>query len=89
MSTSAPETALATDVSFDEDMLIVTLHDGRVVQVPLQCYPTLHDATAEQRADWRLIGDGVGIHWPQLDEDLSVRGLLAPSLSRPTQRKSA
>jgi len=58
--------------------LIVRLEDGRVVHVPIQWFPRLRNATPEELADWRLIGRGVGIHWPKLEEDLSVRGLLAP-----------
>jgi hypothetical protein len=69
-------TALAVDVAFDTDMLQVRLADGREVRVPLEWFPKLRDATAEQRANWRLIGRGVGIHWPDIDEDLSVPGLL-------------
>jgi len=59
--------------------LIVRLEDGRAVHVPMDWFPRLRDASAEDLADWRLIGHGVGIHWPRLDEDLSVRGLLAPA----------
>jgi hypothetical protein len=78
MSTSAARwtTALAVDVSFEGDMLQVRLSDGREVRVPLEWFPRLRDASAEQRANWRLIGKGVGIHWPDIDEDLSVSGLL-------------
>ena len=50
---------------------------GRAVSVPLEWYPKLRQATIEQRENWRLIGKGVGVHWPDLDEDLSVEGLLA------------
>lgn len=64
--------------------LVVHLEDGRTVSVPLEWFPKLRDATATQLADWRLIAQGIGIHWAQLDEDLSVRGLLMPhSQSRP------
>jgi len=58
-------------------MLYVQLSDGREVGVPLEWFPSLRDATADQRANWRLIGRGIGIHWEELDEDLSVEGLLA------------
>ena len=68
--------ALAMDVQFTEDALHVRLIDGREILVPLEWFPRLRDATAEQRAKWRLIGRGVGIHWEDLDEDLSVAGLL-------------
>ena len=69
--------AHAQNVRFDDDMMYVDLVDGRVIGVPLEWFPTLRDATAEQRHTWRLIGQGIGIHWPMLDEDLSVRGLLS------------
>ena len=67
---------MAQSVSLDSDALTVRLSDGRTVTVPLEWFPRLRAATVEQRANWRLIGDGVGIHWPDLDEDLSVEGLL-------------
>ena len=63
-------------VSFDGERLIVDLMDGRTIAVPLAWYPRLLDATPEQRADWEVAGAGYGIHWPQIDEDLSVEGLL-------------
>jgi hypothetical protein len=63
-------------VSFDAERLIVDLMDGRTIAVPLAWYPHLLDATPEQRADWEVAGAGYGIHWPQIDEDLSVEGLL-------------
>ena len=80
MSTSEADYVCAADVRFEAEMLVVRLQDGRVVQVPLEWFPTLRDATDAQRADWRLIGGGIGIHWEQLDEDVSVRGMLAPQL---------
>jgi len=63
-------------VSFDAERLIVDLMDGRTIAVLLAWYPRLLDATPEQRADWEVAGAGYGIHWPQIDEDLSVEGLL-------------
>lgn len=66
----------ATEVWFDADMLHLRLVDGREIGVPLEWFPKLRDATAEQRNNWRLIGRGIGIHWEELDEDLSVSGLL-------------
>jgi hypothetical protein len=68
---------LATSVSFTEDSLCVTLADGREVTVPLEWFPTLRNATDKQRQDWRLIGRGIGVHWPSLDEDISIESLLA------------
>jgi hypothetical protein len=78
MSTSAVRTinVLAIDVHFEADKMNVQLSDGRVISVPLEWFPTLRKATAKQRNNWRLIGKGVGIHWEDLDEDLSVEGLL-------------
>ena len=67
----------AREVKIDEDCLRVTLADGRTIAVPLAWFPRLLHATHKQRKNWRLIGEGEGIHWPGLDEDLSVAGLLA------------
>lgn len=67
----------ASDVAFNEDELIVTLVDGRRVSAPLAWFPRLLRATPAERAKWRLIGRGVGIHWDEIDEDISVRSLLA------------
>jgi len=69
-------TAFATGDRFDEKMLHVPLSDGRKISVPLNWFPKLRNATPEQRSNWKLIGNGVGIHWDDLDEDLSVAGLL-------------
>ena len=79
MNISAPEEPRAVSVEFVGDELVVRLEDGRAVHVPMQWFPRLCDASPEDLADWRLIGRGVGIHWPRLDEDLSVRGLLTPA----------
>ena len=68
--------ARAHDATFAEGALCVHLTDGRTVTVPLSWYPKLRDAAPELRARWQLIGDGVGVHWPELDEDLSVQGIL-------------
>ncbi|MBS3909483.1 MAG: DUF2442 domain-containing protein [Actinobacteria bacterium] len=78
MSTSVakqPE-AMASTVWFDDDMMHIRLVDGREIGVPLGWFPKLRDATKEQRENWRLIGKGVGIHWDELDEDISVSALL-------------
>jgi hypothetical protein len=64
------------DVRFDEASLIVDLMDGRTIAVPLAWYPRLLHASAEQRAHWEKAGAGYGIHWPDVDEDLSTDGLL-------------
>jgi len=70
-----------TDVACTEDMLIVDLADGRSISVPLAWYPRLLHATPRERDNWEIAGAGFGIHWPDIDEDLSVEGLLrgAPS----------
>lgn len=64
------------DVTFSDDALSVSLRDGRVISVPLVWYPRLLNATPNQRSNWRIAGGGFGIHWPDLDEDLSTEGLL-------------
>jgi hypothetical protein len=67
----------AESVSFSEDSLTVQLDDGRSLSVPLAWYPRLLHGTAAEREKYELIGDGEGIHWSELDEDISVEGLLA------------
>lgn len=74
---AARPVADAVDVTFTKDSLVVTLADGRCVSAPLVWFPRLLAATAKQRKNWRLIGKGVGIHWEDVDEDISVRSLLA------------
>jgi hypothetical protein len=64
------------DVRFDEHSLIVDLMDGRTISAPLAWYPRLLNAMPEQRAHWEKCGGGYGIHWPDVDEDLSTEGLL-------------
>jgi len=66
----------AIDVVADDAHLRVTLADGRELAAPLEWFPRLRDATPEQRSHWRLIGRGQGIHWPDVDEDISVASLL-------------
>ena len=68
---------LVVDVHVDDATLRVVLDDGRELSVPVAWFPRLRDASAQERADWRLIGIGEGIHWEALDEDISVLGLLA------------
>lgn len=68
--------AAAVDVKVDADLLRVILADGRELAAPLEWFPRLRDATPEQLKHWRLIGRGQGIHWPDVDEDISVAGLL-------------
>lgn len=71
----------AQNLSFSDDDLIVELADGRTVMVPLAWFPRLFHATPAERANWRWIGGGIGIHWPDLDEDIAVEDLL---LGRPS-----
>jgi hypothetical protein len=66
----------AREVSISDDELAVLLADGRKISVPLAWFPRLLHATTDQRRNFELLGDGDGIHWPEIDEDLSVAGLL-------------
>ena len=70
----------------DDDTLTVRLVDGRTITAPLSWYPRLMRATAAERNDWRLMGDGEGVHWPALDEDLSLESLIA---GRPSAESAA
>ena len=76
----------AEDLSVTEDTLEAELADGRTIAVPLAWYPRLLHATKAERDHWELIGAGQGIRWPDLDEDLSVEGLIAGRASRESQR---
>ena len=76
----------AIQVSITDEVLTVELSDGRTISVPLVWYPRLAHGTPEERAKWRLIGTGEGIHWPDLDEDVSVANLLAGMPSGESQR---
>ncbi len=77
MPTSAVKyDATAVDVRVTDDRIIVILADGRELAAPLAWFPRLLQATHEQRRNWRLIGSGHGIHWPDVDEDISVASLL-------------
>lgn len=64
------------DVRFGDGTMSVDLEDGRTITVPLEWYPRLGRATPEQRRNWQIAGAGSGIHWPEIDEDLGVEGLL-------------
>lgn len=86
MDSSGPEPRpFARQVEVDDHELRVDLADGRRIIVPLAWFPRLVAATAASRANWQLLGDGEGIHWPDADEDLSVAGLLAGSPSAGTR----
>lgn len=88
MSISTVELAIpnAERVTVTEDTLHVELSDGRTISAPLAWYPRLLHATKEERGNWRLIGKGQGMHWSDLDEDISVEGLLAGRPSGESQR---
>ena len=82
MSTSANDferrpAPLVTAVSVTDEAVQFELSDGRTVSAPLAWYPRLAHGTSAERAHWRLVGHGAGVHWPDLDEDLSVEGVLA------------
>ena len=72
-----PTSALARSVEFDDDLMHVHLTDGRIISVPLIWFPVLREASPEQRTRYELGAGGRGLHWPELDEDLSVAGLMA------------
>jgi hypothetical protein len=85
MSEIEIEFSYAKGVSVTEDTLTVDLSDGRSISVPLGWYPRLEYASPEELQNWRLIGQGEGIHWKDLDEDISVEGLLAGKPSGESQ----
>jgi hypothetical protein len=87
MSISGTEVkeAIAKGVTVGDDALVVDLADARTITVPLAWFPRLAHGTPAERANWRLIGRGLGIHWPDLDEDISAESLLAGRRSGETQ----
>ena len=72
-----PTAALAQSVEFDDSMMHVFLTDGRIISVPIIWFPTLREASPQQRAQYEIGAGGRSLHWPELDEDLSVAGLMA------------
>lgn len=88
MSSSTTESfsARAQEVTITEDTFTVELADGRSISVPLAWYPRLAHGTLEERGDRRLIGEGAGLHWPRLDEDISLENLLMGRASGESQR---
>lgn len=80
------EVPYAVDARLTDDTLSVDLNDGRTISVPLGWYPRLVEASREERERWRLIGGGEGIHWEDLDEDISVEGLVAGRASGESQQ---
>ena len=91
MTSSLTEIAIpaATNVVVTDDTLTVDLSDGRTISVPLAWFPRLVHGTPDERATWRLIGRGEGIHWPRLDDDISVEGLIAGKPSGESQASLA
>jgi hypothetical protein len=90
MSASLPNSGeQVRDVRVDDDTLAVDLADGRTIIVPLAWYPRLLEASQQQRSRWEVSGAGFGIHWPDIDEDLSTEGLLrgAPAASELAQSR--
>jgi len=77
------------DVTVTRDEITVQLEDGRTLAVPLAWYPRLLHGTKNERDEWRFVGRGLGIHWPALDEDISVEGLLAGRRSGESQKSLA
>ena len=88
MSSSTTETPVvrAETVTISGDAITAELSDGRSISAPLAWYPRLLHGTLKERSDWRLVGQGVGIHWSALDEDISVQNLLAGRASGESQR---
>ena len=72
-----PTTALAKSVKFSNEMMEVTLTDGRIISAPIIWFPLLHEATPQQREQYEIGGGGISLHWEEIDEDLSVASLLA------------
>ena len=72
-----PTSALAKTVKFKDEMMEVRLTDGRIISVPIIWFPLLHEATSEQREHYEIGGGGASLHWEEIDEDISVAGLLA------------
>lgn len=88
MATSEPKAGeRIVEITIDDHALTVRLADGRTISVPLAWYPRLLHASPEQREKWELCGGGFGIHWPELDEDLSAEGLLRGAPAPAKQRR--
>lgn len=68
---------LAVNIHFSPESVFVFLADGREISAPLEWFPKLRDATESQKEQWELIGDGIGIHWPEIDEDIETESLLS------------
>jgi hypothetical protein len=87
MSSSTVDTSssLATTIELTEDQLVCQLADGRTISAPVSWYPRLLHGSADERNHWQLIGGGRGVHWPDLDEDISIENLLAGKRSGESQ----
>jgi hypothetical protein len=77
MRSQLPTSALAKSVTFDDDLMYVLLMDGRVLGVPVAWFPLLRDATVDQRREYQICGGGISLHWEEIDEDISIAGLMA------------
>jgi hypothetical protein len=77
MASSTPEVRTPQAVSFEGERLAVELDDGRTIAAPIDWYLRLRHGDSRERGNWRLVGGGDGLHWPDLDEDISIEGLLA------------
>lgn len=86
LKTEVVQVATTRNITITEDALTVELTDGRTISVPLTWYPRLLHGTQMERNNWRLIGNGEGIHWPDLDEDISVENLVLGRRSGESQR---
>ena len=86
LKTEVVQVATTRNVTITEDALTVELSDGRTISIPLTWYPRLLHGTSVERNTWRLIGNGEGIHWPNLDEDISVENLVFGRASGESQR---
>lgn len=84
-----PEQPRVRQIEFIDDRMVVELEDGRTIGVPIAWFSRLRDATSAQRINWRPIGGGIGIHWPDLDEDLSVAGLLSRDDAKPSKERQS
>jgi hypothetical protein len=82
----APHEVLAIDVRIEAELFVVRLNDGREIGVPYSWFWRLEEATEEERRNWKLIGEGDGIHWEEIDEDISVKGILRGKPSNPARR---
>ncbi len=80
------QTLRAQHIQVTDDALTLDLHDGRTISVPLGWYPRLLHGTSEERQNWRFIGDGVGVHWPDLDEDISIENIVLGRRSGESQQ---